>query len=57
MPHSRGARRGTRKLFQRDFRKSGFINLSTYMQVYKLGDYVDIKVCIYVVILLLVGNR
>ena len=43
MPHSRGARRGTRKLFQRDFRKSGFINLSTYMQVYKLGDYVDLK--------------
>lgn len=30
-------------MFQRDFRKSGTIPLSTYLKVYKTGDIVDIK--------------
>ncbi|XP_062542512.1 large ribosomal subunit protein eL21-like [Armigeres subalbatus] len=30
-------------MFSRPFRKHGTIPLSTYMKVYKAGDYVDIK--------------
>eukprot|EP00768_Dysnectes_brevis_P006663 gnl/Dysnectes_brevis/532_a589_6185.p1 GENE.gnl/Dysnectes_brevis/532_a589_6185~~gnl/Dysnectes_brevis/532_a589_6185.p1 ORF type:complete len:161 (+),score=37.88 gnl/Dysnectes_brevis/532_a589_6185:352-834(+) len=44
MTHSYGYRAGTRKLFRRDFRKKGYIALSTYAHVYKMGDHVDIKV-------------
>lgn len=43
MPGGQGLRHRTRDLFQRGFRQKGFINLSTYLRVYKLGDYVDIK--------------
>eukprot|EP01105_Mastigella_eilhardi_P023104 TRINITY_DN5788_c1_g1_i1.p2 TRINITY_DN5788_c1_g1~~TRINITY_DN5788_c1_g1_i1.p2 ORF type:complete len:163 (-),score=47.50 TRINITY_DN5788_c1_g1_i1:115-603(-) len=43
MPHSFGYRAHTRHLFAKEFRKHGAPGLSTYMQVYKLGDYVDIK--------------
>lgn len=44
MTNSKGYRRGTRDMFSRPFRKHGTIPLSTYMKVYKAGDYVDIKV-------------
>lgn len=43
MPHSFGYRARTRDMFCRPFRKSGVIKLSTYMQTFKRGDYVDIK--------------
>ncbi|XP_052871879.1 60S ribosomal protein L21 [Anopheles cruzii] len=43
MTNSKGYRRGTRHMFSRSFRKHGTIPLSTYMKVYKSGDYVDIK--------------
>lgn len=43
MPHSFGKRARTRHLFSRKFREHGMIRLSTYMQTYKVGDYVDIK--------------
>ena len=39
-----GYRRGTRHMFSKKFRKRGPIKLSTYLRVYKVGDYVDIKV-------------
>lgn len=29
---------------QRGFRQHGFINLTTYLRTYKVGDYVDVKV-------------
>lgn len=44
MTNSKGYRRGTRDMFSRPFRKHGTIPLSTYLKVYKAGDYVDIKV-------------
>ncbi|XP_038057069.1 60S ribosomal protein L21-like isoform X2 [Patiria miniata] len=40
-----GYRRGTRYMFARDFRKKGVEPLSTFLHVYKRGDYVDIKGC------------
>ena len=40
-PH--GKRRGTRYMFSRDFRKRGTQHLSTFLHVFKRGDYVDIK--------------
>ena len=43
MPNSFGKRARTRQLFARKFREHGMIKLSTYMQTYKVGDYVDIK--------------
>ncbi|KAI0978389.1 hypothetical protein GJ496_008974 [Pomphorhynchus laevis] len=43
MTNTKGFRRGTRYMFARDFRKHGPIPLSTYMKIYKRGDYVDIK--------------
>ena len=43
MPHSFGYRARTRDLFARGYRQSGVIHLSTYLQTYKIGDYVDIK--------------
>ncbi|GEQ67244.1 hypothetical protein JCM33374_g908 [Metschnikowia sp. JCM 33374] len=30
-------------MFQRDFKKHGLVNLSTYLTIYKVGDIVDIK--------------
>ncbi|KNC54400.1 ribosomal protein L21 [Thecamonas trahens ATCC 50062] len=44
MPHHRGYRMGTRHMFSRGFRKHGNIGLKTYLQQYKIGDFVDIKV-------------
>lgn len=41
---SHGFRSGTRSKFKKDLRKHGMPNMSTYMQKYKNGDYVDIKV-------------
>lgn len=43
MPGGQGLRHRTRDLFQRGFRQKGYIPLSTYLRVYKVGDYVDIK--------------
>nr|ACB70301.1 ribosomal protein L21 [Ornithodoros coriaceus] len=43
MVSTKGYRRGTRYLFARKFRRHGVEHLSTYLQVYKRGDYVDIK--------------
>lgn len=43
MPHSFGLRARTRYMFSRDFRKKGYIKLSTYMRTFKVGDIVDIK--------------
>lgn len=31
-------------MFSRPFRQKGFINLTTYLREYRIGDYVDIKV-------------
>lgn len=44
MVSSKGYRRQTRKRFSQDYRKRGMPNTSTYLQTYKRGDYVDIKV-------------
>lgn len=44
MTKTKGYRRGTRDMFSRPFRKHGVIPLSTYMRVYKIGDFVDVKV-------------
>ncbi|KAL9006134.1 MAG: hypothetical protein Q9188_001103 [Gyalolechia gomerana] len=43
MGHSAGLRAGTRYAFSRDFKKKGYIKLSTYLRQYKVGDIVDIK--------------
>jgi len=43
MTRTHGYRRGTRDMFSRKFRNHGAIPLSTYMRVYKIGDYVDVK--------------
>ena len=42
MPHAYGYRAKTRDLFQRPFRRHGPEHLSTYMTVYRLGDFVDV---------------
>ena len=39
-----GYRRGTRYMFSRAFKTNGVEKLSTFLRVYKRGDYVDIKV-------------
>ncbi|KAI1161435.1 60S ribosomal protein L21 [Nemania serpens] len=44
MGHAAGLRAGTRYAFSRSFRKKGFIRLSTYLQQYKVGDIVDLRV-------------
>ena len=44
MTNTKGLRRGTRYMFARDFRKHGAVGLKTYGAVYKVGDFVDIKV-------------
>lgn len=43
MSHSHGYRSGTRYAFSRNFREHGTIRTSTFLNVYKVGDYVDIK--------------
>ena len=40
-----GYRRGTRYMFSRKFKEHGVQHLSTFLKVYKRGDYVDIKGC------------
>eukprot|EP00798_Chlamydomonas_sp_ICE-L_P010449 gene10449-8403_t len=44
MPAGHGLRSRTRHMFARGFRQKGMIPLTTYLRVYKIGDYVDIKV-------------
>lgn len=44
MPAGHGLRARTRDMFSRGFRKRGTIPLSTYLRIFKIGDYVDIKV-------------
>ncbi|KAI0971973.1 ribosomal protein L21e-domain-containing protein [Xylaria arbuscula] len=44
MGHAAGLRAGTRYAFSRSFRQKGFIRLSTYLQQYKVGDIVDLRV-------------
>ncbi|XP_033110940.1 60S ribosomal protein L21-like [Anneissia japonica] len=38
-----GIRRGTRYMFSKGYKEHGVEHLSTYMTLYKRGDYVDIK--------------
>ena len=44
MPAGHGVRSRTRDTFSRPFRGKGYINLTTYLRTFKLGDYVDVKV-------------
>lgn len=44
MVRSNGKRANTRDLFKKDFRKTGNEHLSTYLQVFKIGEYVDIHI-------------
>lgn len=44
MTNSKGVRRGTRNMFARPFKKNGVEHLSTFLQVYRVGDIVDLKV-------------
>ncbi|KAL0220464.1 hypothetical protein RCL1_000318 [Eukaryota sp. TZLM3-RCL] len=39
-----GYRSGTRYMFARGFRKHGIVPLTAFMQKYRLGDMVDVKV-------------
>ncbi|KAI6647266.1 60S ribosomal protein L21 [Oopsacas minuta] len=43
MGKTHGLRRGTRYMFSRKFKKHGVLHLSTYLQVYKVGNIVDVK--------------
>lgn len=43
MPHHYGMRAKTRHMFARDFRAHGPEHLSTYLTIYKVGDWVDVK--------------
>merc|ERR1711871_207537 len=43
MVKSEGYRCCTRDMFSRPFRSKGMPNMSTYLNNYRLGDYVDIK--------------
>jgi len=44
MPDGAGLRAKTRHTFSRGFRNHGYIPLTTYLRIFKIGDYVDIKV-------------
>lgn len=44
MVRSNGKRANTRYLFKKPFRKAGPEHTSTYLQVFKIGDYVDIHI-------------
>ncbi|KAL7092760.1 hypothetical protein ACP275_11G002300 [Erythranthe tilingii] len=44
MPAGHGLRSRTRDLFARPFRKKGPTHLTTYLRIFKIGDYVDVKV-------------
>ncbi|XP_055333359.1 60S ribosomal protein L21-like [Paramacrobiotus metropolitanus] len=43
MVNTKGYRRGTRYMFSRGFRNHGPEKLSTYMKVFKIGEFVDVK--------------
>ncbi|CAJ0823438.1 11572_t:CDS:2, partial [Entrophospora sp. SA101] len=43
MPHSYGIRARTRYMFSRKFKDHGYLKLSTYLKIYKVGDIVDVK--------------
>lgn len=43
MGNSHGYRSGTRYMFSRKFREHGAVRTSTFLQVYRVGDFVDIK--------------
>eukprot|EP01101_Sappina_pedata_P008881 TRINITY_DN5015_c0_g1_i1.p1 TRINITY_DN5015_c0_g1~~TRINITY_DN5015_c0_g1_i1.p1 ORF type:complete len:160 (+),score=79.41 TRINITY_DN5015_c0_g1_i1:73-552(+) len=43
MPHSFGMRARTRNIFARPFREHGQVRTSTYLQVFKKGEFVDVK--------------
>ncbi|KAF2653578.1 hypothetical protein K491DRAFT_602597 [Lophiostoma macrostomum CBS 122681] len=42
MGHAAGLRAGTRYAYSRDFKKKGYIALSTYLRQYHVGDIVDV---------------
>ena len=42
MPHAWGKKSRTRDLFSKDFRCHGRPSLSSYLAVFKIGDYVDV---------------
>ncbi|KAL8548969.1 hypothetical protein ACS0TY_008020 [Phlomoides rotata] len=44
MAAGHGLRSRTRDSFSSPFRKKGTTHLSTYLRIYKIGDYVDVKV-------------
>jgi large subunit ribosomal protein L21e len=44
MPGGQGQRARTRHLFARAFRSKGYINLTTYLRTFKIGDMVDIRI-------------
>jgi large subunit ribosomal protein L21e len=44
MPAGHGLRSRTRDLFSKGYRKNGVTPLTDTLRVFKLGDYVDIKV-------------
>lgn len=44
MTNTTGKRRGTRYMFSRGYKKHGVTGLAKYLKVYKVGDYVDVKV-------------
>lgn len=44
MVRSNGKRANTRDLFKKAFRKKGAEHLSTYLQIYKIGEFVDIHI-------------
>lgn len=43
MPRGHGIRARTRDLLSKGFRKNGVIPMTTYLRVFKVGDYVDVK--------------
>ncbi|CAJ0915093.1 18804_t:CDS:2 [Entrophospora sp. SA101] len=62
MPHSYGIRARTRYMFSRKFKDHGYLKLSTYLKIYKVGDIVDVKANgaiqkVGVIIYKRVGNR
>lgn len=57
MTNAHGYRRGTRYMFARAFRHRGYIPLSTYMRVYKRGDFVSIKVFYFKIFICLLIYR
>lgn len=44
MPNGHGLRSRTRDTFSKGYRKNGVIPLTDTLRVFKIGDYVDVKV-------------